>query len=98
MLLTIVWFQVIAAEGEQNASRALKEAADIISESPAALQLRYLQTLTSISAEKNSTIIFPLPVDFLSRFLPDEKKWLGSQKQEIGERSSESPLTEVSVL
>jgi len=64
--------KVIAAEGEMNASRALKEAADIISESPSALQLRYLQTLTSISAEKNSTIIFPLPVDFLSRFLPNK--------------------------
>jgi len=65
--------KVIAAEGEMNASRALKEAADIISESPSALQLRYLQTLTTISAEKNSTIIFPLPVDFLARFLPDAK-------------------------
>ncbi|PFX28160.1 Mechanosensory protein 2 [Stylophora pistillata] len=65
--------KVIAAEGEQNASRALKEAADIISESPSALQLRYLQTLTTISAEKNSTILFPLPVDFMSRFLPDKK-------------------------
>ncbi|KAL9989651.1 hypothetical protein ACROYT_G004219 [Oculina patagonica] len=65
--------KVIAAEGEMNASRALKEAADIISESPSALQLRYLQTLTSISAEKNSTIIFPLPIDFLSRFLPENK-------------------------
>ena len=65
--------QVIAAEGEMNASRALKEAADIISESPSALQLRYLQTLTTISAEKNSTVLFPLPVDFLSRFLPDKK-------------------------
>ena len=54
-----------------NASRALKEAADIISEAPSALQLRYLQTLTAISAEKNSTILFPLPVDFLSQFLPD---------------------------
>ena len=54
-----------------NASRALKEAADIISESPSALQLRYLQTLTTISAEKNSTILFPLPIDFLSQFLPD---------------------------
>jgi len=41
------------------ASRALKEAADVISESPGALQLRYLQTLQTISAEKNSTIIFP---------------------------------------
>lgn len=58
-------FQVIAAEGEQNASRALKEAADIMSQSPAALQLRYLQTLNTISAEKNSTIIFPLPIDLL---------------------------------
>ncbi|XP_072031159.1 band 7 protein AGAP004871-like [Amphiura filiformis] len=60
--------KVIAAEGEQNASRALKEAADIISESPSALQLRYLQTLNTISAEKNSTIIFPLPIDMLSGF------------------------------
>merc|ERR1719166_337142 len=57
--------KVIAAEGEQKASRALKEASDIISESPAALQLRYLQTLTTISAEKNSTIVFPLPIDLL---------------------------------
>jgi len=66
--------KVIAAEGEMNASRALKEAAEIISESPSALQLRYLQTLTTISAEKNSTIIFPLPVNFLARFLPHENK------------------------
>lgn len=61
--------KVIAAEGEQNASRALKEAADIIAESPNALQLRYLQTLNSISAEKNSTIIFPLPIDLLAGFM-----------------------------
>ncbi|KAK3742897.1 hypothetical protein QZH41_018931, partial [Actinostola sp. cb2023] len=65
--------KVIAAEGEKNASRSLKEAADIIAENPQALQLRYLQTLTTISAEKNSTIIFPLPIDFLSRFVPDGK-------------------------
>lgn len=60
--------KVIAAEGEMNASRALKEASEIISESPQALQLRYLQTLQSISAEKNSTIIFPLPIDLLNGF------------------------------
>ncbi|XP_048587084.1 stomatin [Nematostella vectensis] len=66
--------KVIAAEGEMNASRALKEASDIISESPQALQLRYLQTLTTISAEKNSTIIFPLPIDFIAKFIPDHKK------------------------
>jgi erythrocyte band 7 integral membrane protein len=53
--------KVIAAEGEQKASRQLKEAADVMAESPVALQLRYLQTLTQISAEKNSTIIFPIP-------------------------------------
>lgn len=58
-------FQVIAAEGEMNASRALKEASIVIMESPAALQLRYLQTLTTIAAEKNSTIVFPLPIDIL---------------------------------
>jgi erythrocyte band 7 integral membrane protein len=52
--------KVIAAEGEQKASRALKEAADIINESPIALQLRYLQTLTTIASEKNSTIVFPV--------------------------------------
>jgi len=55
----------VAAEGEQRASRALKEAADIMAQSPAAIQLRYLQTLQSIAAEKNSTIIFPLPMDLL---------------------------------
>jgi len=58
--------KVIAAEGEQKAARALKEAADIMAEAPQALQLRYLQTLNTISAEKNTTIIFPVPIDLLS--------------------------------
>jgi len=57
--------KVIAAEGEMNAARALKEASEVITESPSALQLRYLQTLQAISAEKNSTIIFPLPIDMI---------------------------------
>jgi len=61
--------KVIAAEGEQKASRALKEASDIISESPAALQLRYLQTLATISTEKNSTIVFPIPIEMMSKFV-----------------------------
>lgn len=60
---------MIAAEGEQKAARALKEAADVMSESPAAIQLRYLQTLNTISAEKNSTIIFPLPIDLMQAFM-----------------------------
>ena len=57
---------MIAAEGEMNSSRALKEAAEVIAESPQALQLRYLQTLNAISAEKNSTIIFPLPIELIN--------------------------------
>ncbi|KAF0038390.1 hypothetical protein F2P81_008874 [Scophthalmus maximus] len=61
--------KVIAAEGEMNASRALKEASLVIAESPSGLQLRYLQTLSTIAAEKNSTIIFPLPMDIISHFM-----------------------------
>ncbi|XP_044141391.1 stomatin-like [Bufo gargarizans] len=57
--------KVVSAEGEMNASRALKEASMVICESPAALQLRYLQTLNTIAAENNSTIIFPIPIDLL---------------------------------
>ena len=72
--------KVIAAEGEQKAARALKEASLIISESPSALQLRYLQTLNSIAAEKNSTIIFPLPMDLMGRFM---NKSAPQQSQEM---------------
>ena len=64
----LVIFQVIAADGELKASRSLKEAADVIGQSEAALQLRYLQTLTQISAEKNSTIIFPFPIELTRGF------------------------------
>ncbi|XP_067946695.1 band 7 protein AGAP004871-like isoform X2 [Watersipora subatra] len=60
--------KVIAAEGEQRASKALKEAADVMSTSGTALQLRYLQTLSNVAAEKNSTIIFPIPIDMMSTF------------------------------
>ncbi|XP_055951523.1 LOW QUALITY PROTEIN: podocin-like, partial [Argiope bruennichi] len=61
--------KVITADGEKKASSALKEAAEIIAESPAALQLRYLQTLSYISSERSSTILFPIPIDFCSQFL-----------------------------
>lgn len=60
--------KVIAAEGEQKASLSLKQAADVINTSPVALQLRYLQTLTTVAAEKNSTIIFPVPIEMLRTF------------------------------
>jgi len=61
--------KVIQADGELKSSKSLKEASDVISESPAALQLRFLQTLTHISAEKNSTIIFPLPIELMKTFM-----------------------------
>jgi regulator of protease activity HflC (stomatin/prohibitin superfamily) len=60
--------KIIAAEGELQASRQLGEAAAIIGREPATLQLRYLQTLTEIAVEKNSTIIFPLPIDLIEPF------------------------------
>ncbi|KAI1716354.1 SPFH domain / band 7 family domain-containing protein [Ditylenchus destructor] len=60
--------KVIAAEGEQKASRSLQEAATVIATSPAAIQLRYLQTLSSIAAEKNSTIVFPLPMELIRQY------------------------------
>lgn len=55
--------KVIAAEGEQKASIALKDAADIMSQSPVAIQLRYLQAMASVATERESTIIFPIPLD-----------------------------------
>ena len=61
--------KIIHAAGELEASVKLAEAADIISANATTLQLRYLQTLTEISAEKNSTIIFPFPVEFLRAFM-----------------------------
>jgi len=61
--------KIIGAEGEFQASTKLAEASDILSRNPMALQLRYLQTLIEISTEKNSTIIFPIPIDILKVFM-----------------------------
>lgn len=60
--------KVIAAEGEKKAAMALREASDIISQSQSALQLRYLQTISDISSNRSSTIIFPLPMELLRGF------------------------------
>ena len=62
--------KIIHAEGEMQASHRLAEAANIISQNPTTLQLRYLQTLTEIAAEQNSTILFPIPVDLIKAFMP----------------------------
>ncbi len=61
--------KVIAAEGEFQASQRLSDAAKILAEQPSALTLRYLQTLAEIATEKNSTILFPIPIDLLKPFL-----------------------------
>jgi len=61
--------KVIHAEGEFQASQKLADAAKVIADHPIALQLRFLQTLTEIASEKNSTTIFPVPIDLLTPFL-----------------------------
>ena len=66
--------KVIAAEGEFQASAKLAEAAKVLSADPAALQLRYLQTLTIVAAENNSTTLFPIPIDLLKPFLDSRSK------------------------
>jgi len=70
--------KVIHAEGEYQSSEKLVKAADRIAKQPIALQLRYLQTLTEVAVEKNSTILFPLPIDLVKPFLenygPKESK------------------------
>lgn len=66
--------KIIHASGEFEAARQLVQASTMMDESPGAMTLRYLQTLTEISAEKNSTIVFPLPIDILNSFMEDAKK------------------------
>ncbi|HEY3019988.1 MAG TPA: slipin family protein [Solirubrobacteraceae bacterium] len=61
--------KIIHAEGEFQASRRLRDAADVIAGNPASLQLRYLQTLTEIGSTQNSTVVFPLPMDVVKPFL-----------------------------
>ena len=61
--------KIIHAEGEFQASQQLAAAADVVSQNPTTIQLRYLQTLTEIGAEQNTTVVFPLPIDMLDAFL-----------------------------
>jgi regulator of protease activity HflC (stomatin/prohibitin superfamily) len=79
--------KIIHAEGEFQASTQLAQAARIIAEQPSTLQLRYLQTLTEIAVEKNSTIVFPLPLDLIKPFLGS----LGSHNGEVAHESFQGP-------
>ncbi len=69
--------KIIHAEGEMLASAKILEAAELLSKNPMSLQLRYLQTLTEVATEKNSTILFPLPLDLIKPFL---KAFKGGQE------------------
>lgn len=84
--------KIIHAQGEFEASKQLSEAAQVISSEPGALQLRYLQTLTEVAVEKNSTILFPVPLDlitpFLERLAPEAEKADGKKPLEDGLQSS----------
>jgi regulator of protease activity HflC (stomatin/prohibitin superfamily) len=73
--------KVINAEGEHQAATRLTQAAEIISEQPMALQLRYLQTLREVSAENNSTILFPIPIDLFKPFLKLQEMVEKSEKE-----------------
>jgi regulator of protease activity HflC (stomatin/prohibitin superfamily) len=66
--------KVIHAEGEEQAAQKLIEAANILSGRPEAMQLRYLQTLTTIAGDKSSTIVFPMPIDLMKVLLEGAKK------------------------
>jgi regulator of protease activity HflC (stomatin/prohibitin superfamily) len=66
--------KIVHAEGEFQASQKLADAAKVIADYPIALQLRYLQTLTEVASEKNSTTIFPIPIDLIAPFLENYSK------------------------
>jgi regulator of protease activity HflC (stomatin/prohibitin superfamily) len=78
--------KIIHAEGELQASAQLAQAANVIGSQPATLQLRYLQTLTEIAVEKNSTIIFPLPIDLIEPLLGIVKNYAASAAVDGHER------------
>jgi regulator of protease activity HflC (stomatin/prohibitin superfamily) len=76
--------KIIHAEGEFQASKQLRNAADVIGGNPAALQLRYLQTLTEIGATQNSTVVFPLPMDIAKAFMEIADKVTSADKTANG--------------
>jgi regulator of protease activity HflC (stomatin/prohibitin superfamily) len=69
--------KIINSEGEYQAAEKLKDAADIISQNPATLQLRYLQTLLEIGSNQNTTVVFPLPIEFMDAFRELRKRASG---------------------
>lgn len=77
--------KVIAAEGEFQASARLAEAAEILQQQPAAMQLRYLQTLREIATENNSTTLFPIPIDLFKPFIKLAERLEAGDKKETSD-------------
>jgi regulator of protease activity HflC (stomatin/prohibitin superfamily) len=82
--------KVISAQGELQASETLAQAARMLATEPSALQLRYLQTVTEIAAENNSTTIFPIPIDLIKPFLQ-----MAEQKAGAGESTPKLPSPDI---
>lgn len=85
--------KVIHAEGEFEASKRLAEAGEVMASQPATLQLRYLQTLTEIASERNSTVVFPVPIDILNMFLEgrgNDTERAGTQRRQVPEQGGET--------
>jgi regulator of protease activity HflC (stomatin/prohibitin superfamily) len=86
--------KVIRAEGEYQAAERLKDAAVIIADHPMALTLRYLQTLTEVATDKNSTTIFPIPIDLIKPFLRlAERAEMSSERAEMSSQRAEKKST-----
>jgi regulator of protease activity HflC (stomatin/prohibitin superfamily) len=85
--------KIIHAEGEFQASQQLAEAADIINQNPVTIQLRYLQTLTEIGAEQNTTVVFPLPIDMISNLVGGLSGQNPASGNPAGDQSPRRPVS-----
>ena len=84
--------KIINARGELQASEDLREAAETLSKSPAAIQLRYLQTLLELGADQNSTVVFPLPIDIIGPFLEKVPAMLRGESRGSSSNGQTTPL------
>jgi regulator of protease activity HflC (stomatin/prohibitin superfamily) len=87
--------KIIHAEGEQQAAERLSEAGRIIASQPATLQLRFLQTLSEVAGEKNSTIVFPVPIDLLEAFMQGARPDAGRRPDRGGDAAEPRPRVRV---
>jgi regulator of protease activity HflC (stomatin/prohibitin superfamily) len=89
--------KVINAEGEYQAAERLAEAGRMMSSQPGTLQLRVLQTLSEIATERNSTIVFPVPVDLIAQFLPGAQELAAALAREAGERAASEAASQAAL-